>query len=145
MRAVNAAERASETYDIALMQRGPVEDLQPWRTTTTIPYLMVSAGRVISQFAGMTPEMARYPELVQAIGVAQGDSQAHWTAVAAALEADPPSAAVAGDPARSMPGLPDVTSPADARALIIAVWIVGWVRHLDALSTVPARTAGGLA
>ena len=32
--AVLAAQRAAETYDIALMQRGPAEDTRPWASAT---------------------------------------------------------------------------------------------------------------
>ena len=87
LHAVGVAERASETYDIALMQRGPAEDLRPWTSVTVTAYLLISAGRVVDHFAATTPTITSHPGLVSAIAEAQRRSAAHWTAVAAAVEA----------------------------------------------------------
>ena len=84
--AVGAAERASETFDIALMQRGPAEDLRPWTSVTVTAYLLISAGRVVDHFAATTPTITSHPGLAAAIAEAQRRSTAHWAMVAAAVE-----------------------------------------------------------
>jgi hypothetical protein len=134
-RAVGAAERAAETYDIALMQRGPTEDLRPWTTATVTAYLVISAGRVVEHFAASAPTVRSHPALIHAIDAARLSADAHWTAVADAMHASDRPTTLPVDPPLPFPVLTPVTTTQDARDLIIAVWVVDWVRHLDRLST----------
>lgn len=136
--AVGDVERASETYDLALMQRGPAEDMHPWTRATTAAYLLISAGRVIAHFARTTPRLEHHAWLQSAIQQARAASDAHWRAVADEVAGTAP---VMPDTPASLP-LPvaeAITTTEDAHALITAVWVVDWVQHLDRLS--PARTA----
>jgi uncharacterized membrane protein YccC len=139
--AVGEAERAAETYDMALMQRGPAEDMHPWTRVTTAAYLLISAGRVVAHFARTTPTVREHPALRDAIDSARRESQAHWAAVADAVgdEAQEPTTPPP-PPAPAYPTLTPVSTIDDARALIVAVWVVDWVRHLDRLTS--GRLAG---
>lgn len=144
--AVGDAERAAETFDMALMQRGPAEDLHPWTRATTAAYLLISAGRVVAHFARTTPSVRQHPTLHEAIDGAREESDAHWAAVAEAVDdqstepTTPPP-----PPAPAYPTLPQVASTDDARALIVAVWVIDWVRHLDRLTSGRLTVDGQLA
>jgi uncharacterized membrane protein YccC len=144
-RAVSAAERASETYDVALMQRGPAEDMRPWTTATTAVYMLISAGTIVSQFVDTTPTVRDYPTLWAALTAAQGDCERHWTAVADAVGEDGDPQPVPADPVRDLPVLPGISTEQEARALIVTIWILDWVAQLDRLSTGHAADAPVLA
>lgn len=142
--AVGDAERAAETYDLALMQRGPAEDMHPWTRSTTAAYLLVSSARVVAHFARTTPSVREHPSLAQAIDTARIASEQHWEAVAAIVAGQ---AAGTTTPAlrAALPTLPDIRSSDDARALIMAVWVVDWVRHLNRISGAQPSSGGQLA
>jgi uncharacterized membrane protein YccC len=132
--AIRTAQRAGETYDLALMQRGPAEDLRPWTATTVTTYLLITTGRIVGHFAQTTPAIRSHPELVTAITRARMASDRHWDAVATAIDddqADGPTASA--PPATDYPHLPSVVTLEDARALIISIWIVDWIEHLGRL------------
>ncbi len=135
-RAIRASMRASETYDIALMQRGPAEDVRSWASTATSSYLLISAGRVIADFATKTRMAQLHPEFNTAIAGAQQASERHWNAVAAGLDGvSEPSESPAAPPTLTYPELENVRTADDAYALIVAIWVVDWVRHLDRLGS----------
>ena len=139
--AVGDAERAAETYDMALMQRGPAEDMHPWTRATTAAYLLISAGRVVAHFARTTPTVREHPALHDAIDSARRESEAHWAAVADAVDDEGQDPSIpAPPPPAAYPTLPQVASTEDARALIVAVWVIDWVHHLDRLTS--GRLAG---
>lgn len=139
--AVGDAERAAETYDMALMQRGPAEDMHPWTRVTTAAYLLISAGRVVAHFAHTTPSVREHPALHDALDRARHESEVHWAAVADAVDdASRDPITPAPPPDMAYPTLPTVATTDDARALIVAVWVVDWVRHLDRLTS--GRLAG---
>jgi hypothetical protein len=126
---------------MALMQRGPAEDMHPWTRSTTAAYLLISASRVVAHFARTTPTVREHPALHDAIDSARRESEAHWAAVADAVgdEGQDPSIP-APPPPGAYPTLPQVASTDDARALIVAVWVIDWVHHLDRLTS--GRLAG---
>lgn len=133
--AARDAERAAETYDLALMQRGPAEDMSPWTRATTAVYLLISASRVVAHFAATTPVLREEGGLQGAVEAARRTSDAHWALVADAVDDSPtipcPSPA---DDREDVPVVAQIRDLDDARALIVTVWVVDWVRHLDRIS-----------
>ncbi len=145
--AILDAERASETYDVSLMQRGPAEDMRPWTSATVATYLVISTGRVLAAFAESTPGVASHPTLAAAIADARDASDRHWAGVAAAVGRDEPSLRpepMAGE-GSPYPTLPQVTSREEARALIVTIWVVDWVRHLNRITGAHRTPGDGLA
>jgi uncharacterized membrane protein YccC len=138
-RAVRVSQRAAETYDVALMQRGPTEDMRPWTTATSATFLLISAGRIIAHFASTTPQLHAHPELVDPIGAARSSLRQHWTQVATRLDGDDPYIEpLEDDPHGRYPVLERVGDTQDARALIIAIWVIDWVWHINRLATSPS-------
>ena len=146
-RAIVDAGRASESYDVSLMQRGPAEDMQPWTSATVAAYLVISTGRVLAAFAESTPGVASHPTLASAIAEARDASDRHWSAVAAAVGRDEPSLRPEpnADGSAGYPTLPQVTSRDEARALIVTIWVVDWVRHLNRITGGHRASGDGLA
>jgi uncharacterized membrane protein YccC len=146
-RAILDTERAYETYDISLMQRGPAEDMRPWTSATVAAYLVISTGRVLAAFAGSTPGIASNPVLAAAVTQARDASHRHWAAVAEAVGRNKPNLRPEPreDTADGYPTLPLVTSREDARALIITIWVVDWVRHLNRITGGHRTPGDGLA
>jgi len=144
--AVGDAERAAETYDMALIQRGPAEDMHPWTRSTTAAYMLVSSARVVAHFARTTPSVREHPSLATAIASARTASEQHWTSVADTVAGTQGGVALAEQaPVPDWPTLPGIRTAEDARALIIAVWVVDWVRHLDRISGDQNSAVGQLA
>lgn len=144
-RAIFQAERASETYDVSLMQRGPAEDMRPWTSATVATYLVISTGRVLAAFAASTPGIDTRPSLASAVAVARDASNQHWAGVAEAVGRDDPDLRPEPRDNAGYPTLAEVTSREDARALIITVWVVDWVRHLNRITGGHRTPGDGLA
>jgi uncharacterized membrane protein YccC len=144
-RAILDAERASETYDVSLMQHGPAEDMRPWTSATVATYLVISTGRVLADFAANTPGIATHPTLAAAVADAQDASERHWSAVASAMRRDEPDLHPEAREDSGYPTLPQVATREEARALIITIWVVDWVRHLNRITGGHRAPGDGLA
>ena len=79
--------------------------------------------------------------LHDAIDSARRESEAHWAAVADAVDDERQDPTIPRPPPpAAYPTLSQVASTEDARALIVAVWVIDWVHHLDRLTS--GRLAG---
>jgi len=143
-RAIRAAYRASETYDMALMQRGPAGDMRQWTAVTSMLYLLISASRVLSQFTSAECVLASHPDLARGITQARSASNRHWTAVADAIGVrsdDTPAIVPDPEPECDYPAADGIHDLPGANALVVAVWGIDWVNHLNRLSTAPQGEA----
>ena len=142
--AVNEIYRAGETFDIAAVQRGPVEDIQEWAPTLSLAVLLSSAAQIIGDFTGKHPVAEHHPELRPPLEAARQVSHGEWTALAAWIsESSEPDDGPVASPALTsttltptpldLPTLGSISTTADARDLVIAVWVVDWVRHLTSV------------
>jgi len=143
--AVRAAYRASETYDMALMQRGPAVDMHQWTSVTSMLYLLISASRVLAHFTGDEPVLAEHAGLAEGVARARVASDRHWGAVADAIGArsdDSPAIDPAPEGACAYPSSADILEISDASAMVVAVWSIDWVNHLNRLSTARGPHSG---
>jgi uncharacterized membrane protein YccC len=133
-RAIASAELAGETYDLSLMQRGPAEDMRPWTRATVTCFVLISAARVIAELRETAGAVGSHPELVVALDASRAASTAVWADAAATIDpaVGPPERGRAVEP--DLPGAVPITSAEDARALMVTVWVVDWVRHLGPLA-----------
>ena len=138
---VAAVYRAFETYDTAVNQRGPHEDVEEWEPSMTLAHLISSVGHIMSAFAIEEPIARTHPHLAPAIETARTAVDEQWEALCAQVDPKdddaPPLPAV---PDLPYPTLSPITSTKDAHALVIAVWLTDWVTHLSRLAhmVVPA-------
>lgn len=140
-RAVKSALLAAETHDIALMQGGPATpDTTSWAGVTSSAALLVRVADVVTHTATTTGDqalLADEPELAAFVDAARGRSAQGWIDLAQSLGAD--EALRPGAPGSEvpdlarMPALPPGTDP-DVRALVLSLWIVDWLDHLDRLT-----------
>ena len=137
--AVADAERAAETYDVSLMQRGPSEDLRPWTQAVSSTYILISTGRVISTMTSANASIANQATFVAALDQARAQALAHWNRVADDILASPtPSrSAVTGPVPPPEVHVGRVTTPDEARAVIATIWTIDWINHLDRLNPLP--------
>ena len=132
---VSAIYRAFETYDTAVTQRGPHEEIQQWEPSVILGYLMNSVARIMSTFAIAGPIARTHPELAPGIEAARRAGDEQWTALAALIDPD-------NDDERGLPPVPhlpyptltSITTQKDATALVVAVWLTDWVTHLSRLA-----------
>ena len=137
--AVADAERAAETYDVSLMQRGPSEDLRPWTHAVSSTYILISTGRVISTLSSANTAIAAEPSFVAALHQARAEALAHWNQVADDVLASPtPTRPVASGPVPAPEvSFGPVTTTDQARAVISTIWTIDWINHLDRLDPLP--------
>ncbi len=136
--AIRAAELAGETYDVSLMQRGPAEDLRPWTRSVAATYLLISTGRVVAASGTVAPALRQRPALVDALTQAQSELRQHWDAVAERAISPAESSEAPTGPVPPPRVVPDAIDDSDdARALIVTIWTVDWVHHLDRLEPIP--------
>lgn len=129
------AERASETYDMAVMQRGAgVRDTTAWAGMTNAAHLLLAVGRILGMLRRDPPPLAGSPDLAASVDAARAQVSRHWLAVADDVEgaAGPPGPPVP-EPLLAMPGPALVHDEDSAHAYVIAVWTVNWADHLDQL------------
>ena len=137
------AERASETYDMAVMQRGPgVRDTTAWAGMTNAAHLLLAVGRILGILRRDPPPLSGSPALGASVDSARAEVTKHWLAVADEVEgsAGPPEPP-APRPPLAMPGPVLVHDEASAEAYVIAVWTVNWADHLDRLRPRAAAAA----
>jgi len=131
-----AAERASETYDMAIMQRGStVREGTTWGELSYASHLLLGVGRILGSFAAHPPVLAGNASNVSAVTEARAESDARWTAIAAKVErtTSVPEAPRVHDHLE-MPLPTEIGDADDAHAYVVAVWTVNWVDHLNRLS-----------
>jgi uncharacterized membrane protein YccC len=141
-----AAERASETYDMAIMQRGStVREGTTWAELANASHLLLAVGRILGVFATDPPILAGSASNVSAVTAAREASDRRWAAIAEHVESSRtvPDAPRIHDH-RDMPLPIGVDDPASAHAYVVCVWTVNWVDHLNRLSprTADPVTAG---
>lgn len=136
--ALRTALRAAETHDVALMQGGPAgPDSTRWAQVTCSAALLVRVADVVAQTAdvGDRPLLADEPALATIVDAARDRSARGWEDLVATL-ADT-GAADTGDsapaPLADLPPIPPDTDP-DVRALVLSLWIIDWLDHLDRLT-----------
>lgn len=137
---VSAIYRAFETYDTAVTQRGPHEEIEAWEPSVILGYLMNSVARIMSAFAVAEPIARTHPELAPGIDAARKAGDEQWAALAALI--DPDNDDPDNDDPRGLPPVPalpyptlsNITTRQDANALVIAVWLTDWVTHLSRLA-----------
>lgn len=130
-----AVLRAFDTYDTAVTQRGPHEEIEEWEPSMTMTYLMSSVGGIMSAFAIEEPIARTHPELAPGIDAARRAGDAQWAALAAQIDPKTQDAAPLPDvPTLPYPTLTTITTPRDAHALVVAVWLTDWVTHLSHLA-----------
>ncbi|MDP1877906.1 MAG: hypothetical protein Q8M17_10160, partial [Actinomycetota bacterium] len=137
------AERASETYDMAVMQRGAgVRDTTAWAGMTNAAHLLLAVGRILGMLRRDPPPLADSPDLAASVDAARAQVSRHWLAVADDVEgaAGPPGPPAPG-PLLAMPGPALVHDEDSAHAYVIAVWTVNWADHLDQLQPRAAASA----
>lgn len=135
--AVTASVRAAETHDIALMQGGASAPNTPrWAQLTCATSLLVNVGDVLSNAIARdgrdTPVLADEPQLAALVAAASDRSSTNWAALAAALGQPGAATALEAEPHPEL--LPGVDLDADEQALVIALWTVDWLDHLDRLT-----------
>lgn len=135
--AVIASARAAETHDIALMQGGAsAPDTPRWAQLTCATSLLVNVGDVLSSAIAHdgreSPLLADEPQLAALVAAASDRSSANWDALAASLGERSSATALEAEPHPDV--LPDVDLDADAQALVVALWTVDWLDHLDRLA-----------
>lgn len=121
--------RAAETFDIASLQRGPVDDLRSWAPTLSLTYLTMSVARIVAGFTD------RYrvdePDLIASLDQVRLISHRQWVTLADLVDpcatARPEQAAPARLP---YPTLAPIADTATARSLVITIWVIDWVDHL---------------
>ena len=139
--AIESAQRASETYDVSLMQRGPAEDLRPWTRAVASSYLLVSTGRIVATMGQTHPNVHQHSALMEALAQARDELTDHWDAVADEADGSAPVPSGSRAPTPVPPPrivMEHIDTTADARALIVSIWTVDWVHHLDHLDPVPS-------
>lgn len=139
---VSSIYRAFETYDTAVTQRGPHEEIEEWEPSVILGYLMNSVARIMGTFAVAGPVSRTHPELAPAIEAARHAGDEQWTALAALIDPlhDGPEA-LPPVPDLPYPTLTSITTQQDANALVIAVWLTDWVTHLSRLAHMVAPGA----
>jgi uncharacterized membrane protein YccC len=140
MAARAGAQRATETYDIAIMQRGAAAgDTTPWARLALATHTLISVGRIVTLFRKEPPTLGVQPALARAVDGARASSLDHWEAVAADVgrrttgSAPHPPAPVPLD----MPPATGISSEPDADAYVAAVYVLDWVDHLNRISNAP--------
>jgi hypothetical protein len=131
-------ERAAETYDLALMQRGvALDDAETWRAASSAvvsAYLVVSTARVLSWFTGNEPLISGMPGLESAIADARSGSLTHWGDVADSVRTGAASsAAVRPLKQTRLDVRAPLATPEQAHAFVVGVWAVDWVDQLNRL------------
>ena len=134
--AIEDVYRASETYNVAMVQRGPVDDLQVWDPSISLSYLGTSVARIMASFASEDPIVSTHPTLGPAVARARTASDEQWTGLANLVD---PAVDTTGVRLPAMPQLPyptltPIATLQDAHALVIAVWLTDWVTHLSSLT-----------
>ena len=139
-----ASQRASDTYDMAIMQRGSgAADALQWASMATATHLVLAVSRIFSLFATVPPILTAAPSTIPAVTAAGEVSAEHWQAVIADMADDDqyePTATQAPPltQAAAVPEPVDVTDAESARAYVAAVWAINWLEHLDRLAPEPA-------
>ncbi len=135
-----ASQRASETYDMAVMQRGSgAEDALRWASMTTTTHLILAVSRILGLLATVPPILKAAPSTIPAVEAAGQASAEHWDTVIAEMYDDdeyvPAHHTASREHAESaMPGPVDVRDADSARGFVAAVWTVDWLNHLDRLA-----------
>ena len=129
MSAVDELYLAGETYDIAILQRGPAEDVRQWGSLLSLTYLVESAGLIIADFA--RDNTIDDPALRASLLGVRDAGDAQWHALADDMDPRTPNAPVP----TAVTDLPYPTTTRlataeEARALVISVWVADWIRHL---------------
>lgn len=139
-----AAQRASDTYDMAIMQRGSgAKDALQWASMATSTHLLLAVSRILGLLATDPPILAAAPSTIPPVKEAGRISAEHWAEVIADMEADKeytPTPTRVEVPLEGAP-LPqpvDVVDTASARGYVAAVWTIDWLEHLDRLAGAPA-------
>lgn len=141
-----AAQRASDTYDMAVMQRGSgAADALQWASMATATHLILAVSRILGILATDPPILAASPSMIPPVEAAGRVSSAHWRAVIAEMRQDEdyqpvPHAAPTSNDALAMPDPVDIDDAAAARGYVAAVWTIDWLEHLDRLVGGPAAT-----
>lgn len=132
-RARLAVERGSETYDMAIMQRGPVaRDTTAWAGATNGAHLLLAVGRTLRLLRGDRPILATHPDLVAAVQHGSMACDEHWSHIADELTEKADGAPrPEADPPLPVPLPVAVESANDAEAYVTAVWTLDWLDHLD--------------
>ena len=133
-----ASERASDTYDMAIMQRGTgSSEALRWASMATATHLVLAIGRILGLLVSDPPILSAAPSTIPIVAAASAASNLHWSTVSQRMADDAdyqPAGGVAG-PMRAleMPEPIDVRDLASARAYVASVWTINWLAHLDRL------------
>ncbi len=141
-----ASQRASDTYDMAIMQRGTgAADALQWASMATATHLLLAVSRILGLLATDPPILATAQSTIPPVNEAGRISAEHWAGVIAEMEDDKeytPTPIHVDVPLEGAP-LPepvDVVDAASARGYVAAIWAIDWLEHLDRLAGTPART-----
>ena len=139
--AVHAALRADETYDLAVMQRGPATpDPDRWARLTNAGYLMITIARLLSGLTTAGPVLMNAPELTDSLARARDANESAWNEVATRLvESAQPAHPTSG----STPAIGSVAlrlparigDAAAAHAFVVTLWAIDWVEHVTRLTS----------
>jgi uncharacterized membrane protein YccC len=135
-----SAQRATETYDIAIMQRGAAAgDTTPWARLALATHTLISVGRIVTMFRREPPTLLEHPDLAAAVVAAERSSSQHWEDAAedvarrtTGTAPRPPASTPLAVPAAS--GIHDED---DASAYVATVYVLDWVDHLNRITTAP--------
>lgn len=136
-----ASDRASDTYDMAIMQRGTgASDARQWASLATATHLVLAVGRILGVFASDPPILTAAPSVIPAVKSASERSAQHWATVVEEMASDdeyePPMHRAHGRPStRRMPDPVDVKDLASAHAYVAGIWAIDWLGHLDRLAS----------
>lgn len=134
------AQRATETYDIAIMQRGAAAgDTTPWARLALATHTLITVGRIVTQFRHEPPTLSAHPDLAAAVREAQRSSAEHWEAVAQDV-ARRTTGSAPHPPAPTplaVPAADDIRDADDADAYVATVYVLDWVDHLNRISNAP--------
>lgn len=135
-----ASERASDTYDMSIMQRGSgASEALRWASMATSTHLLLAVSRILGVFASDPPILASAPSTIFAVQATSAASHEHWSAVIDRMAGDetyapaprrPPTGTASAD----LPDPVDVHDALSAHAYVAAVWTIDWLQHLDSLA-----------
>lgn len=140
LEARGASERASDTYDMSIMQRGDgAAEALRWASMATSTHLLLAVSRILGLFLSDPPILTSAPSTIEPVRATSAASHEHWTAVIDLMADDESYSPTPRLPtfAPATAGLPDpsdVHDPTSARAYVAAVWTIDWLLHLDRLA-----------
>lgn len=140
LEARGASERASDTYDMSIMQRGNgASEALRWASMATSTHLLLAVGRILGLFLSDPPILSSAPSTIAAVQSSGAASHEHWTAVIDRMADDEtyaptPRLPTISTAAASLPDPFDVHDHASAHSYVAAVWTIDWLLHLDRLA-----------